>query len=87
MPDRSRRLRHSIAHFERLLRQTTDLEVIKIYRAEIAASKAMLEELERGEARLNRERSGTCLTHINQMRMTDRNARFRGKSSQERGAP
>ncbi len=49
MSDHARRLRQSIARFERLLSEdvvTPDLA--EAYRAEIAAAKAMLDEVERG---------------------------------------
>ncbi len=46
-PDCARRLRQSIAHFERLLRDGVSAEVADVYRAEIAAAKAMLKEIER----------------------------------------
>ena len=45
MPDRLRMLRHSIAHFERLLRDGVDPDLADIYRAEVLAAKAMLEEI------------------------------------------
>ena len=43
-------LRQSIARFERLLSETDDPELAEAYRAEIAAAKAMLEEIERGSS-------------------------------------
>lgn len=49
MPDRARMLRQSIAHFERLLTETDDPELVETYRAEIAAAKAMLAEIERSK--------------------------------------
>lgn len=48
MPDRPRMLRQSIAGFKRLLSETSDPELAETYRAEIAAAKAMLAEIERG---------------------------------------
>ncbi len=45
MQDRARRLRQSIARFERLLVEGASPELAEAYRAEIAAAKAMLEEI------------------------------------------
>ena len=46
MQDRVRRLRQAIARFERLLRDCDDTAVAKTYRAEIAAARTMLDEIE-----------------------------------------
>ena len=43
--DRARQLRQAIARFERLLRDCTDDALAKTYRAEIAAARAMLDEI------------------------------------------
>ena len=48
MPDRVRMLRQSIARFERLLKEAASPELAEAYRAELAAAKAMLAEIERG---------------------------------------
>ncbi len=48
MPDKARQLRQSIARFERLLHEAEIPELAETYRAEIAAAKAMLAELECG---------------------------------------
>ena len=46
MEDRKRQLRHTIAHFTRLLEQCSDPELAETYRAEIAAAEAMLAEID-----------------------------------------
>lgn len=45
--ERLRRLRHSIAHFERLLLAGANLDMAAIYKAEIAAAQAMIDILVR----------------------------------------
>jgi hypothetical protein len=47
MPSRARRLRQSIARFKRLLNEGVSPELAEIYRAEVAAAEAMLDEIER----------------------------------------
>jgi hypothetical protein len=46
MEDRKRQLRHTIAHFTRLLEDCTDPGLAETYRAEIAAAEAMLAEID-----------------------------------------
>ena len=50
MDDRARRLRQNIARFERLLEGCADPDLAAAYRAEIAAARAMLEEIEGGSS-------------------------------------
>jgi len=46
LEDRVRRLHDTIARFERLLEEGPSADLAKTYRAEIAAARAMLEEIE-----------------------------------------
>ncbi len=45
LEDRVRRLRDTIARFERLLNEGASADLARTYRAEIAAAKAMLDEI------------------------------------------
>ena len=46
IPDRARRLHQVIARFDRLLSSGADAELAEVYRAEIAAARAMLAQIE-----------------------------------------
>ena len=55
MPDLPRKLRQSIALFERLLRECRDPELAAVYHAEIDAARAQLDASDEGASGERRE--------------------------------